>query len=247
MVMAKIVTHHLNILESSTVTSTPSAATSYPVYRLYDRHIGRMYIAGSAASTTIHVDQGGSTIQEVDKLIIPAGHNLHGLLCTLSYSDNDSAWTVHKQWSQNGSAIIEEAFTAATHRYWRLVITSPSSAVQIPELFLTKAYTWERNPESLDRGVYPVFNVERREDAAGRPRFVEFGNSRRARKYELYKVHDNDNTALLALNIAWAGKKPFYLKDHDADLIFGELTEPLQFVVSGSYIDTPFNFLEVLA
>ena len=70
--MAKIVTHHLNILESSTVTSTPSADSTYPVYRLYDRHIGRMYIAGSAATTTIHVDQGGSTIQEVDKLIIPA-------------------------------------------------------------------------------------------------------------------------------------------------------------------------------
>ena len=244
--MPKLVTHHLNILESSTVTSTPAADSSYPATRLYDRHIGRMYVAGSAATTTLHVDQGASTIQEVDRLVIPKDHNLDTLVCTLSYSDNDSAWTQHEQWTQSGSGLIERSFTAATHRYWRLIITSPGSAVQLAEMFLTKSYTWDRNPEEMDRGVYPVFNVERKEDSGDRPRYITFGEKRRARVYELYKMHDADKTAIESLNEAWAGSKPFYLKDHAGDLIYGELQSPFEFSISGSYADTTFNFLEVL-
>jgi len=248
--MAKIKTYYLNILESSTVTSTPSADSDFPVYRLYDRHIGRSYKAGSVAETTIHVDQGATTINEVDTLIIPANHNLDGLVCTLSYSDNDIDWTQHHQWTQSGSAIIERSFSAITHRYLRLVISGPASVVTMHEMMLTKAYEWDRNPESIGRGVYPVFNVERREDTGGRPRYLELGDSRQARIYALNKIHDSgskqDNTELQALNNAWAGKKPFYMKDHDATLLFGELVEPLELSVSGDYIDAEFNFLEVI-
>lgn len=244
--MAKLKTYHLNILESSTVTSDPAADSSFPVTRLYDRHIGRFYKAGSAADTTIHIDQGASNIQEVDTLIIPKDHNLSTLSCTLSYSDNDSDWTIVSSWTQADSSQIEKPFTAATHRYWRLVVSSPASAVQIAEVFLTKSYEWDRNPEELDRGVYPEFNVERKEDSGGRPRFIVYGSSKRRREYNLYKIHDTDKTQIEALNESWAGSKPFYLKDHDSNLMYGELISPLQFRLSGSYADTPFHFLEVL-
>ena len=79
---------------------------------------------------------------------------------------------------------------------------------------------------------------------------MELGDSKQVRNYQLYKIHDSgskqDNTELQALNNAWAGKKPFYMKDYDGTLLFGELIQPLELSVTGDYIDAQFNFLEVL-
>lgn len=245
--MSKIITYNKNILEDGTVTVSPAENASYPAYRLYDRLLGRLFKFGSAINpSTIHVDQGTAPI-EIDTLIMPTGHNLTGLTLTLEYSDNNSAWTTAKSWSQSGNTQIEQSFTASTHRYWRLSIASPSTAPQIGELFLTKSYTWDRNPDELDRKIYPIFNVQRIEDASGIPRFYKAGESKRNYEYVLSKISSTHRTAIVSLNTEWAGKNPFWMKDPDSTLIFGELVAPLDFSLSGDFADVSFKFLEVLA
>jgi hypothetical protein len=59
------------------------------------------------------------------------------------------------------SSEIYETFDEQTKQYWKLTIASPSAIPTFAELYLTKSYTWERNPEEMDRGNYPVFNVVR--------------------------------------------------------------------------------------
>src|SRR4030042_6311262 len=90
-----------NILESGTVTVT-SEDTAYPKYRLYDRDIGKLSKKtaqslllygsghlygtgkkyGQGSSHVISVDQG-SVSYEIDRLIIPAGHNLNTMIIRL--------------------------------------------------------------------------------------------------------------------------------------------------------------------
>ena len=244
--MSKIVTYVDNLLEDGTVTVSPAADSSYPAYRLYDRHIGRSFKFGSVVNpSTIKIDQGATGSTEIDTIIIPNGHNLDGLTLTLEYSENNSDWTQADQWSQSGTGNIQRTFTAATKRYWRLSVASPSSAPSLYELFLTKSYTWERNPEELDRINFPEFNVVRVQDAGGRPRFIELGEAREYREYSLYKISGDHRTAIVALNNSWAGKNPFWMKDVDGSLIYGELVSKLQFSLSGDFADTDFKFLEV--
>jgi hypothetical protein len=154
-------------------------------------------------------------------------------------------------WTQSGSAVIQRAFTAQTKRYWTVVITSPVSVPSISEIFLTKAYTWDIQPESLDRRHYPVFNVQRYEDVGGRPHYIEFGSKKEFRGYDLQWIGDINSgtmwTELNALNTAWAGKKPFWLKDPDGNLLFGELVEQLNFQRSGDYRNVTFDFMEIVA
>lgn len=452
--MSKIVTYHTNILESSTVTSTPAADASYPAYRLYDRHVGRKYQCGSSAPITIDINQGATGNTEIDTLIIPANHNLDGLICQLQYItslsytacdtgdfdetdvpgrfaltdattvtitnlDNDEdvrlsqdmgagffsgnydircklniskctfnggiggffpfmvvadanksfedldagghnahavgfyndgndysiriyeiynntfamhdespdlslstdyyihlkrdesigtygtiyvyiysdsgfstlvdtlsgtlressmpdmrylfwgnnwddpaeggeevsgtmenleyrAWTTSVRWTQSDSLQIEQSFTAATKRYWQFKVGTPSSAIYFHELFLAKSYEWTRNPESMNRDMYPVYNIQRLEDAGGRPRYIEMGDKREYRGYKLYFFRDTHKTALEALNTAFAGKKPFYMKDTDGNLLYGELQSSLEYSRSGDNMSADFNFLEVL-
>ncbi|MDA8090078.1 MAG: hypothetical protein M0Z61_07635 [Nitrospiraceae bacterium] len=114
-----------NILESASVTlSVGSQNNSYPLYRLYDRDIGRMFEASAAASLTVHVDQGSSPVA-VDRLFIPAGHNLSGVQLDLQGSDDDVTYAtvlpnllLHSQdfenawWSKNNSTVIANSATA---------------------------------------------------------------------------------------------------------------------------------------
>jgi uncharacterized protein YraI len=245
--MAKIKTHTRNILENSTVTSSPIGESSYPTYHLYDRRIGRNYQSSAVSTTTISMDQGAVTNYEVDTLVIPSGHNLTGLSITLSSSSNNVNWTVRSTWTQSGSGQIYKTFTAVTARYWRLVITSPSSKPYLGEIYLTKSYTWERNPKELDRGNYPMFNVQRMEDSGGRARYVEMGDKREVRNYELEFISGTHRTAISDLNTAWAAKNPFYLLDTDGTtLLFVELTSPIEFQRSGDYANCTFNVMEVL-
>jgi hypothetical protein len=245
--MAKVKTHTRNILENSTVTSSPTGETSYPTYHLYDRRIGRNYQASAASTTTISIDQGAVTSYEVDTLIIPSGHNLTGLVLSLDSSPNNSTWTTQSTWTQSGSGQIHKTFTAVTVRYWRLVITSPASKPYLGELYLTKSYEWDRNPKELDRGNYPMFNVQRLEDSGGRPRYIELGDKREIREYELEFISGTHRTSIVDLNTAWAAKNPFYMLDTDGNtLLFVELTSPLEFKRSGDYANCTFNVMEVL-
>ncbi len=83
-----------NILESSTVSlSQGSQNNSYPLYRLYDRDIGRMFAGSAAATTEVKAEQGALIQNAIDSLFIPAGHNLGGMQCNLSFSDDDTTYT----------------------------------------------------------------------------------------------------------------------------------------------------------
>ncbi|GAB4389054.1 MAG: hypothetical protein Kow0025_12070 [Thermodesulfovibrionales bacterium] len=82
-----------NILETSTVSlAAGTEDANYPLYRLYDRNIGRPFRPAAAGTLEIKVDQGASNILRVDRVLLPAGHDLGGGSLAVRRSDDDISY-----------------------------------------------------------------------------------------------------------------------------------------------------------
>ncbi len=237
-----------NLLETSTVSlSAGTADSSYPLYRLYDRGIGRMFRITAAETLEVRIDQGASGSLAADRLLVPAGHNLDGMTLDILYSDDDASYSpAVAQWTQSGSGLINKSWSSITHRYWKFKVTSPSSIPQLAELFLTQTYEWERDP-ARPAGLGSIYNVERTVTAAGQSRFLEHGDPRRRRPYRMPRCGEAQKDNILAFDAAWAGSNPFWLEDHEGVWIFGELLRALEVreIAYQSY-SFFFDFQEVL-
>lgn len=240
-------TAHTNILETSTVLlAYGTEDPGYPLYRLYDRSVGRLFKPTVAETIHIRVDQGAGDNLAVDRLLIPSGHNLDGLALTLRYSDDDIFYQTVISWTGT-AGLMTKTWAAETHRYWRLVISNPSSVPEIPELFLTSTYQWERGPVRPAGPLDKVFNAENAVTSGGQDRFLVHGQPKRRRIYKLPRVGEAQKDKLLELNDAWEGSKPFWLCDHTGDWIYGKLTDPMDVTeVAYQSYSVRFEFLEIL-
>ncbi|MDP2168402.1 MAG: hypothetical protein Q8J64_08745 [Thermodesulfovibrionales bacterium] len=237
-----------NILETSVVTlSAGTEDAGFPLYRLYDRGIVRFFKTTAAVTTTVKVDQGGSPIR-VDRLLIPAGHNLDGMTLGIEYSDDGISYTpAVAMWVQEGTALIEKSWPAESRRYWRFTISGPSSAPRITELFLTRSYEWEKDPAHLSGPLEPFFNAERDETSSGQGRHLINGSAKRQRLYHVSGAWEVQKNNILGLNAAWAGSKPFFLCDHEGVWMFGELRKPINLKETAyQEYGFDFDFLEVI-
>ena len=237
-----------NILENSTIAVT-TENSSFPKYRLYDRDIGKLFKGTAFASPfSITLDQGALLSYEVDRLLIPVGHNLNGLTCSLRYSTDNFVTDDHEAvgWSQGDGLLIDKSFTPQTKQYWKLNITAPATIVELPEMFLTREYTFERNPSyGLEDRIKR--NVERWETQSGRPRSVKNGDPRQARNYNLTKISLTQKTAFESWESVCEGIKSFYIEDINGVVFFAELMEEIFFKMEQEdRWGTTINVLEVL-
>jgi hypothetical protein len=246
--MSNITIAYRNILENSTVTVT-TENTSFPKYRLYDRDIGKLFKGTAFASPfAIVVDQGATTTYEVDRLVIPVGHNLNGLVCKLQYSTT-GAWGGEQvdalSWTQGDALLIDKPFTAATKRYWRLIITAPATIVEMPEMFLSKIYAFERNP-SFGSKTGIKKNIVRDETQSGRVRRIKFGEPKLSVTYDLLAL-TVQKTSFESWDSATEGTKSFYVWDENAIGRFMELLNDIQFSYRANGVwNTSLELMETL-
>jgi len=248
--MAQIKILYRNILENSTVNPT-NASTTYPAYRLYDRDIGKLFKGNSSAATwNITIDQQSSathTIYPVDRLIIPSGHNLNGIDLAIQYSSDNFAGDVNTatSWTQSTTGIIDKAITSNTQRYWRISIFN-HSVPELPELFLGKDYSFQRNPAYGSRtGKRP--NVMREETQSGKRRAIKLGELKNNRTYELSVIETTQKNDFEAWVTHTEGLKPIYLTDENGNVMFGEILNDFDFSYKAADIySCSIEFLEVL-
>ena len=248
--MSTVKTAHANILEASTVSlSAGSADPDHPLARLWDRNQSRLFRAASASTLEVKVDQGGTApYLSADTLMIPSGHNLDGMTLDIKHSGDDASYTpAVSQWVQSGGGLIVKNWSALTKRYWKFIVTSPSSAPEFAEMFITSTYSWQRNPTRPAGRLERVFNVAHTSTASGADRFLVHGLPRRRRSYILPSISETQKDALLELNDTWAGVKPFWLCDHTGAWIFGRLDSPLEVMEEGHMrFSARFEFVEVI-
>lgn len=247
--MSLIKLHYRNILETGTVAVT-TENSSFPKYRLHDRDTGKLFKGTSTpANFYITVNQGASLIYEIDRCIIPVGHNLNGLALKVQYStDNFAANTEDAvSWTQGDALVISKSFTAQTKQYWRLNIAAPGSNPEMTELFLSKDYTFEENPRHQGSSYGLDDNIERWETSAGRARRVKLGDLRKHFSYDLSNIAAAQKANLIAWEQHTEGAKFTWLTDQDGTVIYCEKMNKLQFgFVSDSIFSTSIELLEVL-
>jgi len=211
-----------NILENSTIAVT-TENTSFPKYRLCDRDIGKLFKGTAFANPfSIMVNQGATLIYEVNRLLIPVGHNFNGLALALYYSTNAVDWYLSVSWTQADALLIDKTFTAQTKQYWQLNIYAPATIVELPEMFLGKSYTFLMNP-LLGARQGRRRNVQSDETRSGIDRDVKFGELRRFRNYELKDMDQSQETELEAMETLCEGVKPIWLEDHLGNVFFAKI------------------------
>jgi hypothetical protein len=135
----------------------------------------------------------------------------------------------------------------ARANWWKFIVLSPSVTPELTELFLTDAYQWSRNPSRPTGPLDQEHNVRADQDAAGRMRYVEFGDPKELRSYSLPNIDEAQKDELVALNNTWLGKKPFYLKDHEGVWIFGRLASRIDLTeILNERYSAVFDFIEEL-
>lgn len=162
-----------NILETTTVTITSEAA-GYPGYRLYDKSMSLPWKATSAVTQTIKTNAGAGNTNIINRMII-TNHNLSCVTnLELDWSDNNSDWTNIVTLTPSDDTTINSSFTASTHRYFRVVLNSPSSTPEAGEIYLGSSVEISRSPiEGLTSG--PQYVRAFTETQSGLPWTIENG------------------------------------------------------------------------
>lgn|GEM_PF-1012825 len=229
---------HTNILEASTVSLVGvTAASGYPLYRVYDRVLGRMLRTSGTGTQKILVDQGASPAV-IDSLIIPAGHNLTGCALSLEWStvgdDVDGHWTAPdlngsftNPWTQADANLIFRQMTTAPEakRYWRLKIAGASVAPELGEVFLASLVTFQAFPDYSGAALGGKWNRSRLESVSGLVSFFARGVARRTVAYEFPFIYDSELPAFQAWMDAWGGCRPFFFVDNAGNMFFAEVNE----------------------
>jgi len=244
--MSAIKIGYINILETSTVTLVgASEDPDYPLYRLYDRNIGRLAKTDTTDNQDIKVQQLGGN-QVVNTLFIPAGHNLDGVTMNLRYSDDGITYFyASSQWSQSGEGQILKEFAAQTREYWMTNCSAFSNPPEASEYYLTFLYSFVCAPlYGLSDGDH--HNVSRNETKSGIAHFLSHGESRRQMSYKLNNISSAEKTEMESWNNEWAGYKPFLFVDHNANVFFAELASPIKFQQFYNYFTAEISIQEVL-
>lgn len=218
--------YYQNYLESGTVTVT-SENSSYPKYRLYDRAQGLLFKGTSCPDPfNVVINLGASgPYPAIDTLILGKNHNLSGLNLRVYHADYEWNWVLVDSWEAT-EGINRRSFPEKQHRYWWFYIGAPANNPEIGELFLTKLFSFERNP-NLGYGYGKQKNINRLESSAGYTQKTKWGEMRKRRTYRLTKIESAQKTDIEIFENAIDSIKNFYIEDLEGNLFFAELPEPL--------------------
>lgn len=227
-----IIVSYRNVLETGTVTVT-SENTSFPKERLFDRDIGLLFKGNSTPANFYITLNQDVTVYEVNRLIIPANHNLDGLTIKLEYSTDNFSGDINDAvtpWVQSGSGQIDKSFTAQTKQYWRLNIASPASAPELHEMYLTKDVSFAHNP-LYGSMIGTRRNILTDQTQSGITRKVKLGELRKIRTYSM-NVGNTQKSDFESWEAHCEGVKSFYIHDYDDACVFMEMLNDLEFIAS---------------
>lgn len=238
-----------NILTATSLTLIGGVEdSSFPLWRLYDGNISRNFKSADSTSVELLITQPTDSIQSIDCLVIPEGHNLNGATITLMVSD-DGIWYdyILEPWVQSDGNLIAILWEAIQKKYIKVTISGISPNTKLSELVLGLTYTWELNP-FFTLSHANEHNVEPKTTSDGHDRFVVTGKTKRARRYRVLYSKETQKNNMLLFNNAWAGKNPFWLYDVEGNWIFGKLVSPINLIRRGSNTwEFSFDFLEVIS
>jgi len=144
---------------AATITVSPAEAAAFPAYYAYDGRAQSLFKYGSSgAGSTFKIDRGAGTLEAVDVLVIPSGHNLGEQTVTV-VSDNDGAYgspTTLATFTSE-AVLINQALASSTERYLRITFAG-TGTWELPEVWFGKKRQPTLGPQpSWTRGQQPNY------------------------------------------------------------------------------------------
>jgi len=215
-----------NVLDSPGVVVTPSSED--PINRMfyaYDRDIGMPAAFANAASCSLIIDQSAVGGLLFDRLII-AGHNFDGMGLILASSPDGIDWSaVLDSWTQVGSDtaqpgqnLINRTQPLAGQPYNFIGLFWSGNGGTIPtmtEVFIGLTYEMERNPSYGNQVRATRDGVKVTDLHGGTEVYYDHwaGLQKRYRLWPLDRAVEAQAANINALDLAWAGKMPFFVED----------------------------------
>lgn len=221
--------HALRTIGVSGITVSPAADASFPVYNLIDDRASSFFKFGSSSSAAVIDGDLGATPPVVDRVVIPAGHNLSGATITVSEDDN-AGFTSPNALGTSGtltSALVDLSFTASSERYVRVAVNG-TGTWELPQLYLTQTNTTTRGPEQRWADTL-TDNVVQFALRSGSVASLELGPDRRTFEYAYRALDATDEAIFAALWSECKTARPFLLDpayDSEAAL-FVKLAAPI--------------------
>ena len=221
---------------AAAISSQNIFATAQPKDLLIDDRLSDLAKFNAAATDHfVQVDRGAGTLEAIDRLVIPTGHNFNGANLRVRHADDapftsgvaDLLATV----AVASAGQLDYALTSSTKRYVRMDWPSSSStAWEWGEWFLSRTRTTLRGPEP-NWPHTPRHAVRTYDLPSGVTAILEEGPDRDAIEYLYNVVKDAADLAVFEDLIAAAGMShPFILDpayDTEATAFF-LLTAPIE-------------------
>lgn len=202
--------HAARVVGSANITSNVSFSTSKDF--LVDDRGGMITRLATGTNNYIQLDRLSASTN-INKLFIPAGHELGGCTIRLESDDNSGFASPTTMLAATaipaGSAAINYDVTASGERYVRLTMET-NGTWGLGELYLSQQRTLVRGPEPgwSDRYVYPAEIFAKRTGA--RPA-AEFGTRLRSLEFSFRRIEPADFAFWAALESTVGITRPFLI------------------------------------
>ncbi len=205
--------------EASSIAVT-SEATGYPKENLQDRSEHTKWKSTDATDQNLDVDWGSAIACDY---VILGGHNLYtaGATVTVQYSDDASTYYTAGSGVPGSNDPFLVSFTSASHRYWRVVLSTGSVAYELATLFIGSKFSHTINKDygmNFGRAV----GVELRETKGGQRRSNLNADPRKIWEFTFtYFEESHKNNFLTWAEDGKLSHLPFYFDpDASGDLYF---------------------------
>jgi hypothetical protein len=189
-----------------------SADTDYPIDNLIDDRASTLFKFSSASGGALDVDLGSGFDTGIDRVIVPANHNL----TLMRVWQDDNAGFEHPTplaavAEQTPGTIIDYTFTANTERYLRFSISGSPTVWELSQLVYTKTETLTVGPDLANSPDGYRANVTRLIQNTGLTPTVLHGPQQRVMEYSYAPIEGTDLTTMEALIATVGMDKPFWV------------------------------------
>lgn len=201
--------HAARAAGAAAITSANAFATAEPKDHLIDDRAGSLArFSGSASDHDIRIDRGAGTLEAVDRVWIPSGHNVNGQTLTVE-SSTTGAWGGEETSRASftaGTGAIDESVTSNTDRHIRLTIGGTGTWA-LGELVFTRTRTVSRGPEPgwEDEELSNTASLDLRSGAAA---VLVQGVNRRRFRFSYRAVSSADDLTFFSDLVAAAASYP---------------------------------------
>jgi len=241
--------HAARDVGASAITVSDTADTDFPVDNLIDDRSSTLFKwSASVTDPTIDVDLGSDFVTGLDRLIIPANHNIETL--TIFEDDNagfTSATTLLATTTlPTPGVLIDLAFAASSERHIRIEITG-SDTYFLSQLYLTTLVTFVVGPHLKNALDSHKANVTRLLQPTGISLTVQNGPDQRVLTYPYeFALTGSDLENMEAMIQGVGMVRPFYVDPASFSATPGTDDPPIwmkfdEMPVSNFAVDVPMS------